>query len=151
MKVCCIAGKLFISIFTMLFYEGGAKIWECTDDLLLYLSKTFDEAHWKNKRVLDLGCGSGLLGIYALKSGAKVDFQDYVSYHYFCLISYIKYNSCKLFQNKDVLEKITMPNVLLNYKDTLTDDEKLNLLQTESNFYAGDWSHFAELTKDLAT
>lgn len=109
-------------------YEGGAKIWECTDDLLLYLSKTFDETHWMNKRVLDLGCGSGLLGIYALKSGAKVDFQDY---------------------NKDVLEKITMPNVLLNYKDTLTDDEKINLLQTESNFYAGDWSHFADLTQDL--
>lgn len=96
-----------------------------------------------------MGCGSGLLGIYALKSGAKVDFQDYVSYHCFCSIFYIKYNSCKLFQNKDVLEKITMPNVLLNYKDTLKDDEKLNLLQTESNFYAGDWSHFAELTKDL--
>jgi len=102
-----------------------------------------------NKRVLDLGCGSGLLGIYALKSGAKVDFQDYVSNHYICSISYIQYNSSKLFQNKDVLEKITMPNVLLNYKDTLTDDEKINLLQTESNFYAGDWSHFADLTQDL--
>ncbi|XP_034472981.1 histidine protein methyltransferase 1 homolog isoform X2 [Drosophila innubila] len=109
-------------------YEGGAKVWECTDDLLSYLSKTFDETHWKNKRVLDLGCGSGLLGIYALKSGAKVDFQDY---------------------NKDVLEKITMPNVLLNYKEELADDEKIKLLETDSNFYAGDWSHFTELTKDL--
>lgn len=58
---------------------GGAKIWECTDDLLIYLSKNFEKKEWKEKLVLDLGCGSGLLGIYALKCGAKVDFQDYVS------------------------------------------------------------------------
>lgn len=42
-----------------------------------------------------------------------------------------------------------MPNVLLNFEDTLNDDEKMDLLQTESNFYAGDWSNFAELTKNV--
>lgn len=42
-----------------------------------------------------------------------------------------------------------MPNVLLNCKETSTDDEKLEQLTTECNFYAGDWSHFTELTKDL--
>jgi ribosomal protein L11 methylase PrmA len=32
------------------------------------------------KRVLDLGCGSGLLGILAMQLGAEsVHFQDYVS------------------------------------------------------------------------
>lgn len=60
-------------------YEGGAKIWECTDDLLLYVSEKYEDSYWKDKRVLDLGCGSGLLGIYAMKLGARVDFQDYVS------------------------------------------------------------------------
>jgi len=59
-------------------YEGGAKIWECTDDLLQYLSEKHEDSFWKDKRVLDLGCGSGLLGIYAIKHGARVDFQDYV-------------------------------------------------------------------------
>lgn len=59
-------------------YEGGAKIWECTDDLLIYLSENFTTAEWEGKSVLDLGCGSGLLGIYAFKKGAKVTFQDYV-------------------------------------------------------------------------
>ncbi|EDW11356.1 histidine protein methyltransferase 1 homolog [Drosophila mojavensis] len=108
-------------------YEGGAKIWECTNDLLIYLSKNFEKSDWKEKLVLDLGCGSGLLGIYAFKCGAKVDFQDY---------------------NKDVLEKITMPNVLLNFEDTLNDDEKMELLQ-KCHFYAGDWSYFAELTNNL--
>ncbi|EDW03736.1 histidine protein methyltransferase 1 homolog [Drosophila grimshawi] len=108
-------------------YEGGAKIWECTDDLLIFLSKTYEKTYWENKRVLDLGCGSGLLGIYALKCGGKVDFQDY---------------------NKDVLEKITMPNVMLNFANALTDDQKLERLQMESKFYAGDWSHFAQLTEN---
>lgn len=60
-------------------YEGGAKIWECTEDLLLYLSEKYEDSFWKEKRVLDLGCGCGLLGIYAMKHGARVDFQDYVS------------------------------------------------------------------------
>lgn len=42
-----------------------------------------------------------------------------------------------------------MPNVLLNCKDTLTDDEKIEQLSTECSFYAGDWSHFTELTKNI--
>ncbi|KAH8353251.1 hypothetical protein KR084_009803 [Drosophila pseudotakahashii] len=109
-------------------YEGGAKIWECTDDLLLYLSEKHEDSFWKDKRVLDLGCGSGLLGIYAIKNGARVDFQDY---------------------NKDVLEYITYPNILLNVDETLTDEEKLDFLDKNTSLYAGDWSHFAQLTKEV--
>ncbi|KAH8378062.1 hypothetical protein KR093_008950 [Drosophila rubida] len=109
-------------------YEGGAKIWECTDDLLLYLANTYDAANWKNKQVLDMGCGSGLLGIYALKNEATVDFQDY---------------------NKDVLEKITIPNVLLNCEEGLEDDVKMDFLQSKTKFYSGDWAHFTELTENL--
>lgn len=59
-------------------YEGGAKIWECTQDLLNYLVKTFD-TDWSKYKVLDLGCGSGLLGIFGYLQGASVDFHDYVS------------------------------------------------------------------------
>ncbi|BFF95771.1 histidine protein methyltransferase 1 homolog [Drosophila madeirensis] len=108
-------------------YEGGAKIWECTDDLLLYLSENYEDSYWKDKRVLDLGCGSGLLGIYALQCGAKVDFQDY---------------------NKDVLEQITIPNVMLNVQADLSDDDKLAFVEDNTSFYSGDWSHFAQLTLD---
>lgn len=60
-------------------YEGGAKIWECTDDLLKYLAENYTDEKWQKSNVLDLGCGSGLLGIYAFKKGSKVTFQDYVS------------------------------------------------------------------------
>ncbi|XP_033151409.1 histidine protein methyltransferase 1 homolog [Drosophila mauritiana] len=109
-------------------YEGGAKIWECTEDLLLYLSEKYEDSFWKEKRVLDLGCGCGLLGIYAMKHGARVDFQDY---------------------NKDVLEYITYPNILLNVDDSLSEDEKLKFVDNSTTLYSGDWSHFAELTRDV--
>lgn len=63
-------------------YEGGAKIWECTIDLIDYFVENTKLSDFKAKRVLDLGCGSGLLGIYALTCGATVHFQDYVSFFY---------------------------------------------------------------------
>lgn len=79
-------------------YEGGLKVWECTYDLLELIEKggeTFGE-----KAVLDLGCGAGLLGILALKRGARqVHFQDY---------------------NSTVIEQLTMQNVMLNCQE---DDE----------------------------
>lgn len=42
-----------------------------------------EKVDFRNKRVLDLGCGVGILGIYALTRGATVDFQDYVRTHKF--------------------------------------------------------------------
>lgn len=59
-------------------YEGGYKIWECTQDLADYF--TANENDFSGKKVCDLGCSSGLLGIFMLSKGAQhVDFQDYVS------------------------------------------------------------------------
>ena len=56
---------------------GGLKIWECTQDLANYILKQGMKFH--SKRVLDLGCGSGILGILAMQLGAAtVHFQDYV-------------------------------------------------------------------------
>lgn len=59
-------------------YEGGLKVWECTFDLLNYLEG--EGVCFGGASVLDLGCGAGLLGIFALLKGAtSVVFQDYVS------------------------------------------------------------------------
>lgn len=66
-------------------YEGGAKVWECTQDLGDYLTALDENGcapidEFVNHTVLDLGCGAGLLGILALKIGASaVHFQDYVN------------------------------------------------------------------------
>jgi SAM-dependent methyltransferase len=58
-------------------YEGGAKTWECTYDLLQLLGGESGRPYVVRKRVLDLGCGTGLLGAAALLLGAAaVAFAD---------------------------------------------------------------------------
>lgn len=69
----------FFLNFSSLHFSGGLKIWECTYDLLQYLMHNKDIIEFQDKNVLDLGCGAGILGIYALQNGANVTFQDYVS------------------------------------------------------------------------
>ncbi|PSN42083.1 hypothetical protein C0J52_13015 [Blattella germanica] len=65
---------------------SGLKIWECTQDLANYILKQGMNFH--SKRVLDLGCGSGILGILAMQLGAAT--------------------------NLSVLTSVTIPNVILN-------------------------------------
>ncbi|XP_068842601.1 histidine protein methyltransferase 1 homolog [Capricornis sumatraensis] len=116
-------------------YEGGLKIWECTFDLLAYLTKT--KVKFAGKKVLDLGCGSGLLGIMALKGGAKeIHFQDY---------------------NSVVIDEVTLPNVVAN--STLEDEENdvnkpdVKRLRRSTvaqelckcRFFSGEWSEFCKL------
>lgn len=95
-------------------YEGGLKVWECTYDLLEVIEK--DAETFGGKRVLDLGCGAGLLGILALKRGARqVHFQDY---------------------NSTVIEQLTVPNVVLNCQeeDGDSEDDKEEREQEEGGF-----------------
>ncbi|XP_050351199.1 histidine protein methyltransferase 1 homolog [Nymphalis io] len=103
-------------------YEGGLKIWECTYDLVEYLEKNIETIAFRNKKVLDLGCGAGILGIYALLRGACVTFQDY---------------------NKEIIEYSTIPNVLLNMEEEQIDQETKN-----SKFYSGDWASFDQLLEE---
>ena len=96
-------------------YEGGIKIWECDEDLLEFLPSIYNDS-WKNKNVLDLGCGHGLPGIYLLLKGInEICFQDF---------------------NKEVLENITK-----NYINQLKDNFGLNF-QNKIKFIEGDWGLF---------
>ncbi|XP_065602987.1 histidine protein methyltransferase 1 homolog [Cyrtonyx montezumae] len=123
-------------------YEGGLKIWECTYDLMDFLSEA--EIQFANKSVLDLGCGAGLLGIVALRGNAeRVHFQDY---------------------NSTVIEEITMPNVVANCvsgdsKVESKDDRKntkppskrhkksecLPDKLSKCRFFSGGWSEVSQL------
>ncbi|XP_043858614.1 histidine protein methyltransferase 1 homolog [Dromiciops gliroides] len=117
-------------------YEGGLKIWECTFDLLAYLAD--EEVHFAGKRVLDLGCGAGLLGIIAFKGKAKeIHFQDY---------------------NSTVIDEVTIPNVIVNstfeYEDNEVSEPDLKRrrnsnptqeLLSKCRFFSGEWLEFSKL------
>lgn len=121
-------------------YEGGLKIWECSVDLVEFLIEC--EVGFEGKRVLEIGCGAGLPGIFTLLKGAEVDFQDY---------------------NEDVIEYVTIPNVLLNLeqlresKECESDSRTFDLLQTarkSCRFFSGDWGSVVdfinpELVKEM--
>ncbi|XP_007935898.1 histidine protein methyltransferase 1 homolog [Orycteropus afer afer] len=115
-------------------YEGGLKIWECTFDLLAYLTNA--KVNFFGKKVLDLGCGSGLLGIIAFQGAAKeIHFQDY---------------------NSLVIDEVTLPNVVANSSVEEENDinepavkkcRKSKLAQelSKCRFFSGEWSEFCEL------
>ncbi|XP_070169129.1 histidine protein methyltransferase 1 homolog isoform X3 [Polyergus mexicanus] len=99
-------------------YEGGLKVWECTFDLGQYILEK--QIELKDKLVMDLGCGAGLIGLIALLKSSTVHFQDY---------------------NTEVLRSVTVPNVLLNF------DDRMNVLR-KCEFYAGDWASLTTLFDD---
>ena len=96
-------------------YEGGIKIWECDEDLIEFLPSVYNN-EWKNKNILDMGCGHGLPGIYLLLKGIKeICFQDF---------------------NKEVLEQITS-----NYINQLKKNYNLDF-SNKINYVDGDWGDF---------
>jgi len=98
-------------------YEGGFKIWECTYDLLSHLQTITETEPVKHLKVLDLGCGSGVLGIACALQGANfVMFQDY---------------------NAEVIKGITIPNYLANIGDR-------NDLNCKTHFISGPWDTFCK-------
>lgn len=116
-------------------YEGGLKIWECTFDLLAYFIKA--KVKFAGKKVLDLGCGSGLLGIIALKGGAKeIHFQDY---------------------NSMVIDEVTLPNVIANSTSEYEENDgnepdvkrcrKSKVAQElcKCRFFSGEWSEVSKV------
>lgn len=98
-------------------YEGGLKVWECSYDLGKYILE--DKLEFKDRVVLDLGCGAGIIGLIALLKGATVHFQDY---------------------NVEVINTVTIPNVTLNFEDHA--DALRNC-----EFYCGDWESFGTLSR----
>jgi SAM-dependent methyltransferase len=96
-------------------YEGGYKVWECSTDLCRYIASN---ANFPGKRVIELGCGQGLVGITAFAVGAEeVHFQDY---------------------DEAVIENLTVPAVMRNLLDM---EKKVSTKEQVigARFFAGDW------------
>ncbi|GAW03557.1 hypothetical protein LENED_005289 [Lentinula edodes] len=87
-------------------YEGGMKTWECSLDLVDYLHASLKDGDLEGKRVLELGCGTGIPSLYLLQKifslpstesaleRSAIHLQDY---------------------NPSALELVTFPNVLLTW------------------------------------
>lgn len=72
------ADALRASDLTPTVYEGGFKVWECAFDLLRVMRAPAFVRTLPRTRVLELGCGHALPGIFAMMCGASVTLQDYV-------------------------------------------------------------------------
>ncbi|KAK9720787.1 hypothetical protein K7432_003890 [Basidiobolus ranarum] len=125
-------------------YEGGFKTWECSIDLVRYMSTQLSKDFFDDKKIFEIGCGSALPSLYCLvqHQTCTVHMQDY---------------------NEQVIRLITIPNVMVN---TITrpqsDSELVNglieldiedvdnnqVLQALSNrtqFFSGDWESLPTL------
>lgn len=114
-------------------FTGGFKLWEGASDLVHHVQETEKQgASYADKKVLELGCGHGVPGIYMWKKGAEVDLQDYVRIpRSLCIFSHMA--NRKPFQNAEVLGLLTIPNAILNLDGTQESvTERLG-------FYSGDW------------
>ncbi|KAI3980908.1 hypothetical protein MKX01_025473 [Papaver californicum] len=102
-------------------YEGGLKLWEGSLDLVKALHSEIHggKLSLNGKRVLELGCGHGLPGIFTrIKGASEVHFQDF---------------------NAEVLQCLTIPNVNANPK------EPESGAREGVRFFAGDWSEIHQL------
>ncbi|KAL9232729.1 hypothetical protein vseg_007804 [Gypsophila vaccaria] len=98
-------------------YEGGLKLWEGSLDLVKALQSEIQKGDLslEGKRVLELGCGHGLPGIFAcLKGSAAVHFQDF---------------------NEEVLKCLTIPNLNANQPPGTSFNGSCDI-----RFFAGDWN-----------
>lgn len=114
-------------------YEGGLKLWEGSLDLVKTLHSEVQDGQFSfaGKRVLELGCGHGLPGIYAcLEGAASIHFQDF---------------------NAEVLRSLTIPNVKANLskhpqlQQSLLANGSEMKTSAEIRFFAGDWSEIHHL------
>ncbi|ORX78105.1 hypothetical protein K493DRAFT_285064, partial [Basidiobolus meristosporus CBS 931.73] len=125
-------------------YEGGFKTWECSVDLVRFMSTQLPKNFFDDKKVFEIGCGSSLPSLYCLvqHQTCAVHMQDY---------------------NEQVLRLITIPNVMVNTvtrpqpdsdlvnglieQDIEDADEKqvLQELSKRTRFFSGDWESLPAL------
>ncbi|KAF7009784.1 hypothetical protein CFC21_030600 [Triticum aestivum] len=111
-------------------HDGSLKYWESSITIVNIIKNEIRDGQlsFRGKRVLELGCGSGLAGIFACLKGASiVHFQD---------------------TNAETIRCRTMPNVLANLEQARDRQNRPSespvtpsrqLLAPVVHFYAGEW------------
>ncbi|KAM0045009.1 putative lysine methyltransferase, S-adenosyl-L-methionine-dependent methyltransferase [Helianthus debilis subsp. tardiflorus] len=114
--------------------DGSCKSWDSSFDLVNVLKHEIRDAQlsFRGKKVLELGCGYGLSGIFAcLKGASVVHFQD---------------------SNAENIRTTTIPNVMANLqqaRDRQIQQPESSLTPSRQfispvvNFYAGEWEELA--------
>lgn len=112
-------------------YEGGLKLWEGSLDLVKELRLEIRKGllSLSGKRVLELGCGHGLPGIYMCLEGASVvHFQDF---------------------NAEVLQCLTIPNLRANFEEephlSIAMNGTEENIQDKVRFFSGDWAEVHQI------
>lgn len=100
-------------------YEGGLKSWECTYDLVGYLSKGAS----KHEKIIELGCGTGIPSIYLLQQRLLANKNSEVKAPLTLVL-------CDY--NESVLRLVTAPNMLFAWLETFSPEERLQILTRTS-------------------
>ena len=140
-------------------YEGGHQIWECTNDLITYVcSESLPLSQCSlPTTVLDLGCGTGLLGIAAHKllekSGFNVNlvFQDMnEEVIKSSLVPTVMANSCGEKAHYVVSSWETMAQNLSTLLTPFQDNRKI-ILSSETLYNPDQYPHLCSIVRDLIT
>uniref|UniRef100_A0ACD5UST4 Uncharacterized protein n=1 Tax=Avena sativa TaxID=4498 RepID=A0ACD5UST4_AVESA len=123
-------------------HDGSLKYWESSITLVNIVKNEIRDGQlsFRGKRVLELGCGSGLAGIFACLKGASiVHFQD---------------------TNAETIRCRTMPNVLANLEQARDRQNRPSespvtpsrqLLAPIVHFYAGEWDELPTILSVVPT
>uniref|UniRef100_A0ACD5UC45 Uncharacterized protein n=2 Tax=Avena sativa TaxID=4498 RepID=A0ACD5UC45_AVESA len=123
-------------------HDGSLKYWESSITLVNIVKNEIRDGQlsFRGKRVLELGCGSGLAGIFACLKGASiVHFQD---------------------TNAETIRCRTMPNVLANLEQARDRQNRPSespvtpsrqLLAPVVHFYAGEWDELPTILSVVPT
>uniref|UniRef100_A0A8C4N9G8 Histidine protein methyltransferase 1 homolog n=1 Tax=Eptatretus burgeri TaxID=7764 RepID=A0A8C4N9G8_EPTBU len=125
-------------------YEGGMAVWEGTRDLLAFLSRPVGRACQLlyGCRLLDMGCGLGLLGSFGLLCGAQqVHFQEDTNR----LRKKDKKSKIVNVKNIDSEEGTSCIGTAQPVDEISQARPPSTSLLSRCRFFAGDWSAMAQL------
>lgn len=148
-------------------YEGGVKTWECSLDLVLYLSQLWKQGpqNLRGKRVLEVSWLQ--LRAHFCSLGADHHCLQFIVYKIvnplscICRIMFAPYLFNQSLQNEDVLTLVSIPNVLANvmgdkecsfggserkYSEIKVCPARLSDLRIPVHFWSGDWSSLPDVT-----